>query len=92
MQKMSPALYQSPSLIGEVAELDDGRPSLRRLLNQLDNMIGNAETSYRESSPNANIAVSSETSYQSNQPPVPLTLISYKEWLDLIRHSVRTDS
>lgn len=91
IQEMSPTPYRLPSLQSEDAGPDAQQPH-RRLLRKLNRVIEKAETSFRESFPGANIAASSGASYQPPQPPIPLVLISYKEWFDLIRHSVRIDS
>ena len=91
IQEMSPAPYPLPSLRSEDAG-PDAQQLHRRLLHRLSRMIEKAETSFRESFPRANIAGSSGASYQPHHPHIPLVLISYKEWFDLIRHSVRIDS
>jgi hypothetical protein len=91
MQKTTHVPYQLPSLTGKTAEPDAQSPHLS-LLHRLNRLIEKAETSYRESFPSANVvASSSSSSSQPKQPPIPLALISYKEWFDLVRHCVRVD-
>lgn len=92
MQNPTTVPYQLPSHPCEAAEPEAQLPHLS-LLHRLNRLTENAETSYRKSFPGVDVVASSSGSpHQPKKPPIPLALISSKEWFDLVRHCVRVDS